>query len=170
MASEHRIPRPQKIKLPPVPPSQLPQNIPPTKLSKGLQFGSFAFAGGQSSSCVQGQRPKLTSRLRAVLTAYAVLVYDFGPREHCFMPVCSAFALFVSTIELQLNLCLLFIQIRRWFDAQTRDLFTLTPRDRQILDPRAGPLGEGVKPDRRTPIEFFKERGTEGVVDDGKRV
>ncbi|ORY82958.1 hypothetical protein BCR35DRAFT_303615 [Leucosporidium creatinivorum] len=124
MASEHHVPRPQKIKLPPIPPSQLPQNIAPTKLSRGVQLGSFAFATG--------------------LTLYAVLVYDFGPKEHCFMP------------------------IRRWFDDQTRGLFTLTTKDRQILSPAESKV---AVPDRRTPIEFFKENGVRtGGEKDGNSV
>jgi len=66
----HHVPRPQKIQLPAIPPSQLPQYVAPTRASKALQFSSFALAG-----CI---------------TAYAVLAYDFGPGEHCFMPVSEA--------------------------------------------------------------------------------
>ncbi|GAA6013859.1 hypothetical protein JCM11491_000448 [Sporobolomyces phaffii] len=97
---------------PPIPPSKLPQNIAPTPLSKGIQFTAFTLAAG--------------------LTAYAVLLYDFGEREHVFMPV------------------------RRWFDANTKSFFTLSDRDRQVLNSSANPQKTAV-PDRRTPIEFFKE-------------
>ncbi|GAA5879956.1 hypothetical protein JCM1840_006942 [Sporobolomyces johnsonii] len=97
---------------PPIPPSKLPQNVAPTQLSKGLQFAAFALSG--------------------VLTAYTVLLHDFGDREHVFMPV------------------------RRWFDARTRSFFTLSERDRQVLS--AGKDQSAVVvPDHRTPIEFFKE-------------
>ncbi|GAA5845172.1 hypothetical protein JCM3766R1_002095 [Sporobolomyces carnicolor] len=97
---------------PPIPPSKLPQNIAPTPLSKGIQFTAFTLAAG--------------------LTAYAVLLYDFGEREHVFMPV------------------------RRWFDANTKSFFTLSERDRQVLNSTGNPQKTAV-PDRRTPIEFFKE-------------
>ncbi|GAA5937914.1 uncharacterized protein JCM15063_005411 [Sporobolomyces koalae] len=109
---------------PPIPPSKLPQNIAPTPLSKGIQFTAFTLAAG--------------------LTAYAVLLYDFGEREHVFMPV------------------------RRWFDANTRSFFTLSERERQVLNPTQ----KTAVPDRRTPIEFFKENppalGTKEVVDEKK--
>lgn len=169
MASEHHVPRPQKIKLPPVPPSQLPQNIAPTKLSKGLQFGSFALATGtfQSLPALTLVRTDLHYLGSTAVTGYAVLVYDFGDREHCFMPVSLSIG---SVVRRAFELTSGPAQIRRWFDAQTRDLFTLTPRDRQILDPHAGPHGEGVKPDRRTPIEFFKERTNETGNQDKKIV
>lgn len=69
----NHVPRPQKIQPPAIPPSQLPQYVAPTRASKALQFGSFALAG-----CI---------------TAYAVLAYDFGPGEHCFMPVSRTFSI-----------------------------------------------------------------------------
>ncbi|GAA5883460.1 hypothetical protein JCM16303_003808 [Sporobolomyces ruberrimus] len=114
---------------PPIPPSKLPQNIAPTPLSKGIQFTAFTLAAG--------------------LTAYAVLLYDFGEREHVFMPV------------------------RRWFDANTRSFFTLSERDRQVLNSTHNAHAQKTAvPDRRTPIEFFKENppamGKEAVVDDKK--
>ncbi|KAK4054064.1 hypothetical protein OIO90_003709 [Microbotryomycetes sp. JL221] len=122
--------KPPRPHLPPVPPSQLPQNVAPTKMSRGLQIGSFALA--------------------TALTGYAVLFYDFGQREHCFMPV------------------------RRWFDKHTQGFFTLSERDRHFLAAQADtsnsassttPLVEGklrttqtgVVPDRRTPVQFFKD-------------
>ncbi|GAA5908447.1 uncharacterized protein JCM6883_005549 [Sporobolomyces salmoneus] len=92
---------------PPIPPSKLPQNIAPTPLSKGIQFTAFTLAAG--------------------LTAYAVLLYDFGEREHVFMPV------------------------RRWFDANTKSFFTLSETERRQVPSKT------ALPDRRTPIEFFKE-------------
>ncbi|GAA5964017.1 hypothetical protein JCM3765_007841 [Sporobolomyces pararoseus] len=97
---------------PPIPPSKLPQNIAPTPLSKGIQFTAFTLAAG--------------------LTAYAVLFYDFGEREHVFMPV------------------------RRWVDENTKSFFTLSERDRQVLNSNSNAQKTAV-PDRRTPIEFFKE-------------
>ncbi|GJN94067.1 hypothetical protein Rhopal_007131-T1 [Rhodotorula paludigena] len=109
---------PKPIVPPPIPPSKLPQHVAPTPLSRASQIASFAFAAG--------------------LTAYAVLLYDFGPREHVFMPV------------------------RRWVDAHTASLFTLSEQDRRVLSAQkgGGDLGaeaQAVQPDRRTPIEFFKE-------------
>lgn len=60
------------------------------------------------------------------------------------------------------------LQIRRWFDDQTRGLFTLTTKDRQILSPAESKV---AVPDRRTPIEFFKENGVRGGAEkDGKAV
>ncbi|KAM0789876.1 hypothetical protein ACM66B_006722 [Microbotryomycetes sp. NB124-2] len=114
----HGPAQPPRPHLPPIPPSQLPQTVAPTRLSRGLQVGSFALA--------------------TALTGYAVLFYDFGQREHCFMPV------------------------RRWFDEHTRGFFTLTERDRQALgnshDKATATSGsEAVVPDRRTPVQFFKD-------------
>ncbi|SCV74625.1 BQ2448_7654 [Microbotryum intermedium] len=125
MTSPQPRQQPPRIKLPPVPASALPQTVLPTPLSRGLQLGAFALATG--------------------ITFYAVLIYDFGQKEHCFMP------------------------IRRWFDAQTSGLFTLSDRERAAFDPRVrttplpGAVGHesAVKPDRRTPIEYFKERENE---------
>ncbi|GAA6015218.1 hypothetical protein JCM10207_003646 [Rhodosporidiobolus poonsookiae] len=123
-----KIPRPQPIVPPPIPPSKLPQTVAPTPLSRGLQIGSFAFA--------------------TALTFYAVLLHDFGEREHVFMPV------------------------RRWFDAHTASLFTLSERDRAVLSaqkPRNQPEAV-VKPDTRTPVEFFKENPVHFKGDDEKKV
>ncbi|GAA6059144.1 hypothetical protein JCM10212_003891 [Sporobolomyces blumeae] len=112
---------------PPIPPSKLPQTVAPTPLSKGVQFTAFGIATG--------------------LTLYAVLLYDFGEREHVFMPV------------------------RRWFDANTRSFFTLSERDRQVLDSTSSGAAKTAVPDRRTPIEFFKENPpTMGKDSDEKRV
>ena len=47
-------------------------------------------------------------------------------------------------------------QVRRWFDANTKSFFTLSERDRQVLNSTGNPQKSAV-PDRRTPIEFFKE-------------
>ncbi|BGP43745.1 hypothetical protein JCM10449v2_007791 [Rhodotorula kratochvilovae] len=133
------IPRsqpPRPIVPPPVPPSKLPQYVAPTPLSRASQIASFAFATG--------------------LTAYAVLLYDFGDKEHVFMPV------------------------RRWVDAHTASLFTLSAQDRQVLSAQRGvsPAAPGaaeaqaqVQPDRRTPVAFFKENpvlGKEGEKEVGK--
>ncbi|GAA5902438.1 hypothetical protein JCM6882_002754 [Rhodosporidiobolus microsporus] len=118
---------PKPIVPPPIPPSKLPQAVAPTPLSKGLQLGSFAFA--------------------SVLTIYAVLLHDFGPREHVFMPV------------------------RRWFDEHTASFFTLSERDRAVLDaqkPRAAPAG--VVPERRTPVEYFKENPVQFKGEEEKKV
>ncbi|GAA5868002.1 hypothetical protein JCM8547_000778 [Rhodosporidiobolus lusitaniae] len=105
-----RIPRPKPIVPPPIPPSKLPQVVEQTKLSRGLQLASFALA--------------------TAITGYAVLLHDFGPREHVFMPV------------------------RRWFDEHTASFFTLSERDRAVLEAQKP---RQVKPDHRTPVEFFKE-------------
>lgn len=86
MASEHHVPRPQKIKLPPIPPSQLPQNIAPTKLSRGVQLGSFAFATGVfraafssgqscSSSARAPYRPYALRRARVRLWTQGALLH-----------------------------------------------------------------------------------------------
>ncbi|SDA04298.1 BZ3501_MvSof-1269-A2-R1_Chr3-2g06018 [Microbotryum saponariae] len=112
------------------PPRQPPPRI---KLPPGIQLGAFAFATVLGCWVVIG------------ITFYAVLIYDFGEKEHCFMP------------------------IRRWFDAQTSGLFTLSDRERAAFDPRVRttPLPGAVerdnmvKTDRRTPIEYFKERENE---------
>ncbi|GAA5883183.1 hypothetical protein JCM3774_002411 [Rhodotorula dairenensis] len=103
---------------PPIPPSKLPQHVAPSRLSRATQIFAFSLATG--------------------MTFYAVLLYDFGPREHVFMP------------------------LRRWVDNHTASLFTLSDQDRQALSPqkdRAGPAAPpaAVKPDTRTPIEYFKE-------------
>ncbi|GAA5823730.1 hypothetical protein JCM5353_008573 [Sporobolomyces roseus] len=114
---------------PPIPPSKLPQTVAPTPLSKGVQFTAFTLAAG--------------------LTAYAVLLYDFGEREHVFMPV------------------------RRWFDANTRSFFTLSERDRQVLGSTnsSAAAQKTAVPDRRTPLEFFKENPPAlGDKSDGKKV
>ncbi|GAA6051565.1 hypothetical protein JCM3770_003475 [Rhodotorula araucariae] len=130
------IPRsepPRPIVPPPIPPSKLPQHVAPTPLSRASQIASFAFATG--------------------LTAYAVLLYDFGDKEHVFMPV------------------------RRWVDAHTASLFTLSAQDRQVLSSQKGtPVAPAeaqaqVQPDRRTPVAFFKENpvlGREGEKEVGK--
>ncbi|GAA5982994.1 hypothetical protein JCM11641_006910 [Rhodosporidiobolus odoratus] len=100
---------------PPIPASKLPQTVAPTKLSRGLQIASFGLA--------------------TVITGYAVLVHDFGEREHVFMPV------------------------RRFFDAHTSSFFTLSERDRAVLEaqkPRSQPQA-AVQPSHQTPVEFFKE-------------
>ncbi|GAA5924923.1 hypothetical protein JCM21900_000240 [Sporobolomyces salmonicolor] len=111
---------------PPIPPSKLPQTFAPTPVSKGLQFGAFALSGG--------------------LAIYAVLLHDFGDREHVFMPA------------------------RRWFDDCTRSFFTLSERDRQVLSARKDQSAV-VVPDRRTPIEYFKENPPAlGKDGDDKRV
>ncbi|GAA5937412.1 hypothetical protein JCM3775_006605 [Rhodotorula graminis] len=139
------IPRsepPRPIVPPPIPPSKLPQHVAPTPLSRASQIASFAFATG--------------------LTAYAVLLYDFGDKEHVFMPV------------------------RRFVDRHTASFFTLSAQDRQVVSARkeggvvaAGDQAQGVEqvqPDRRTPVAFFKENpvlGKEGereVGKDGKAV
>ncbi|KAM0754095.1 hypothetical protein T439DRAFT_378183 [Meredithblackwellia eburnea MCA 4105] len=103
-------------RMPPVPPSQLPQTVAPSRASRALQLASFTLATG--------------------VAFYSVLLYDFGPQEHCFMP------------------------IRRWFDSNTAGLFTLSENDRRTL------LGQqsqdiktphhGIVPETKTPIEFFK--------------
>ncbi|GAA6039818.1 hypothetical protein JCM8097_004237 [Rhodosporidiobolus ruineniae] len=115
---------------PPIPPSKLPQHVEPTKLSRGLQIASFSFA--------------------AALTAYAVLLHDFGPREHVFMPV------------------------RRWFDDHTASFFTLSDRDRAVISaqkPRGTQLeGAAVRPDTRTPVEFFKENPVQFKGEEEKKV
>ncbi|GAA5842766.1 hypothetical protein JCM9279_003981 [Rhodotorula babjevae] len=130
------IPRsepPRPIVPPPIPPSKLPQHVAPTPLSRASQIASFAFATG--------------------LTAYAVLLYDFGDKEHVFMPV------------------------RRFVDRHTASFFTLSAQDRQVLSARkdgvaaAEPGVEQVQPDRRTPVAFFKENpvlGKEGEKEVGK--
>jgi hypothetical protein len=57
----------------------------------------------------------------------------------------------------------LFAQVRRWFDDHTASFFTLSARDRAVLDaqkPRKSAheqLREAVMPSTKTPIEFFKE-------------
>ncbi|GAA5895633.1 hypothetical protein JCM8208_005286 [Rhodotorula glutinis] len=116
------IPRsepPRPIVPPPIPPSKLPQHVAPTPLSRASQIASFAFATG--------------------LTAYAVLLYDFGDKEHVFMPV------------------------RRFVDRHTASFFTLSAQDRQVLSARKEGVAavdagaEQVQPDRRTPVAFFKE-------------
>ncbi|GAA5961007.1 hypothetical protein JCM8115_002657 [Rhodotorula mucilaginosa] len=116
---------------PPIPPSKLPQHVAPSKLSRATQIFAFSLATG--------------------MTFYAVLLYDFGPREHVFMP------------------------LRRWVDDHTASLFTLSDQDRQALSPqreRAAPAA--VKPDTRTPIEYFKEnpwkKGSEAEAEAAKKV
>ncbi|KAI5476963.1 pyridoxamine-phosphate oxidase [Pseudohyphozyma bogoriensis] len=76
---------------PPVHPSQLPQFVAPSRASKALQIGAFSLCTG--------------------IAFYSVLIYDFGPQEHCFMP------------------------IRRWFDSHTAGFFTLSEQDRKALSP-----------------------------------
>ncbi|GAA5982501.1 hypothetical protein JCM10908_006675 [Rhodotorula pacifica] len=108
---------------PPIPPSKLPQHVAPSRLSRATQIFAFSLATG--------------------MTFYAVLLYDFGPREHVFMP------------------------LRRWVDDHTASLFTLSDQDRQALSPQkerissattaALPPPAAIKPDTRTPIEYFKE-------------
>lgn len=52
-------------------------------------------------------------------------------------------------------------QVRRWVDAHTASLFTLSEQDRRVLSAQkggdSGADAQAVQPDRRTPIEFFKE-------------
>lgn len=54
------------------------------------------------------------------------------------------------------------VQLRRWVDDHTASLFTLSDQDRQALSPQkeraaTSPAAAAVKPDTRTPIEYFKE-------------
>ncbi|BGP51973.1 hypothetical protein JCM10450v2_007933 [Rhodotorula kratochvilovae] len=72
------------------------------------------------------------------------------------------------------------VQVRRWVDAHTASLFTLSAQDRQVLSAQRGvsPAAPGaaeaqaqVQPDRRTPVAFFKENpvlGKEGEKEVGK--
>lgn len=118
------------------------------------------------------------------MTFYAVLLYDFGPREHVFMPVSSALLASLSTRAIsplaasssQTALTRArYPQLRRWVDDHTASLFTLSDQDRQALSPqkeRAAPAA--VKPDTRTPIEYFKEnpwkKGREAEAEAAKKV
>ncbi|POY74920.1 hypothetical protein BMF94_1896 [Rhodotorula taiwanensis] len=118
---------------PPIPPSKLPQHVAPSRLSRATQIFAFSLATG--------------------MTFYAVLLYDFGPREHVFMP------------------------LRRWVDDHTASLFTLSDQDRQALSPQKDRTptvpASSVKPDTRTPIEYFKENPWKkggDAVEEGKRV
>lgn len=75
------------------------------------------------------------------------------------------------------------MQLRRWVDEHTASLFTLSDQDRQALSPQKDRTGginppftppppPSVKPDTRTPIEYFKENPWKkaGEADEGKRV
>lgn len=121
------------------------------------------------------------------MTFYAVLLYDFGPREHVFMPVSSArthrvycpagppaLSLQVpsQTVDMRVG-----PQLRRWVDDHTASLFTLSDQDRQALSPqkeRVAAPAAAIKPDTRTPIEYFKEnpwkKGSEAEEEAAKKV
>ncbi|KDE07114.1 hypothetical protein MVLG_02520 [Microbotryum lychnidis-dioicae p1A1 Lamole] len=136
----HRAPSIEHQKMAIFPPRQPPPRIklPPSPSPHSLKQSS-------QRPCRGGFSWARSLSLPVRITFYAVLIYDFGEKEHCFMP------------------------IRRWFDAQTSGLFTLSDRERAAVDPRvrATPLPGAVerdnmvKPDQRTPIEYFKERENE---------
>jgi hypothetical protein len=60
---------------------------------------------------------------------YAIFIYDFGEKEHCFSPVSSApVGLSLGSTNTD---CLR--QIRRYARGATRQLFTLSDKDREAL-------------------------------------
>jgi hypothetical protein len=81
-----RHPPPTIPPLPARPASSLPQHFPPSQASKALQIGSFVFAIG-SFSHLPGLELRLMCLGRVGLTAYSVLLHDFGERDHVFQPV-----------------------------------------------------------------------------------
>lgn len=157
------IPRPRKIVPPPIPPSKLPQVIAPTPLSRWAQIASFTLATGPYRFPYLVRN--VLTRLLAAITSYAVLIHDFGDKEHVFMPVRAPLSSNSPSISPgpQHNTDPTSSQVRRWFDDHTASFFTLSARDRAVLDaqkPRLSAheqLREAVMPSTKTPIEFFKE-------------
>lgn len=110
------------------------------------------------SYCSGGGNSIGTVYVKTGITVYAVLVYDWGTKDHCFMPVCFALSCLVHILPLSFTPNTTTIQIRRWVDTTSGDFFTLSERDRKTLT-SAGIAAkeEIVLPSTKTPVEYWKE-------------
>lgn len=127
--------------LPAIPPSALPQYIAPSRASRALQLSSFALGTGASQPPASSAQ-QLTSLNHPGVAFYAVLLYDFGPGEHCFMPVRSPHRALSNRVAHSFS-----TQVRRWFDNASSGFFTLSDKDRKVIAAQA--------PLTTTPAHFF---------------